>query len=103
MALETITYSDNTVKLDGMQQELAYEIALARQNARIALVRMQKFAEEIRAGKHPSINPDEQRAYEVAIQQLRRFRVPEDKRIEYLKALFRLGQDYSEIRKYVQR
>ena len=103
MALENIAYPDNTAKSDVLRQEQAYETAWARRNVRIALVRMQEFAEEIRAGRHPRINLDEQRAYEIAMQQLRQFRgVPEAIRTEYLKTLFKLRQDYFEIRKYVQ-
>ena len=100
--LEIITHPDISVKLDGFRQELVHEIDLARQNARITLVRMQKLAEEIISGRHPKISPDEQRVYEITIQQLRQFEVPVYRRIDYLKTLFKLSQDYSEIRRYVR-
>ena len=105
MTLETIEHAIDNVRIDEADrslQEILYQRALAKQNARIVLVRMQKFAEEIRAGRHPRISPDEQRFYEIAIKQLRQLEVPEYRRIEYLKAVFKFRQDYSEIRRYLK-
>ena len=103
MKLKTIAHSLHVpTEVDRLLQELLLERALAKQNARITLVSMQKLAEEIRAGRHSKISPDEQRAYEIAIQQLRQFEVPEYRRIEYLKSLFKFRQNYSEIRRYLR-
>ena len=105
MGLEDITHEVGDVHIDEADrslQEIIYQRALAKQNARIVLVGMQKLAEEIREGKHPRISPDKQRAYKIALGQLKQLRVPEHKLKKYLTALTRLRQDYSEIIRYLR-
>ena len=105
MPLENIAHAVDNVHIDEADrflQEIIYQRGLAKQNTRLVLVGMQKLAEEIRGGRHPRISPDEQRAYKIALGQLRQLKVPEHKRNEYITALTRLRQDYNEIRRYLR-